>query len=306
MRRAPAPRPARPRGGRGARPPAAPGRRAGRRPAARPTSGATVSVVASFYPIEYAVQQVGGDARRRHQPDQARRRAARPRAEPAGRRQGRRGGPGRLRQGVPAGGRHRRRPGGVGHTPSTSPPPRTSTSRRRRRHEPDGDTQSAATQDAARQGPALLARPAALRGRRDRHRPAARRRPTRPTRRPTPRTPRPSPPSSTTLDAEFRTTLASCARKDLVTSHAAFGYLSERYGFTQVPIAGPLPRRRTVRRAAGRGRRLRQGQRRHDDLRRDARGAGLRRDRRQEHRCPAGHARPDRGTHQRVRGPRLP
>src|SRR6478752_4399043 len=43
------------------------------------------------------------------------------------------------------------------------------------------------------------------------------------------------------LDAEFRMTLASCARKDLVTSHAAFGYLSERYGFTQVPIAGLSP-----------------------------------------------------------------
>jgi zinc transport system substrate-binding protein len=43
------------------------------------------------------------------------------------------------------------------------------------------------------------------------------------------------------LDADFRTTLASCARKDLVTSHAAFGYLSERYGFTQVPIAGLSP-----------------------------------------------------------------
>jgi zinc transport system substrate-binding protein len=43
------------------------------------------------------------------------------------------------------------------------------------------------------------------------------------------------------LDGEFRTGLASCARKDLVTSHAAFGYLSERYGFTQVPIAGLSP-----------------------------------------------------------------
>lgn len=43
------------------------------------------------------------------------------------------------------------------------------------------------------------------------------------------------------LDTEFRTGLASCARKDLVTSHAAFGYLSERYGFTQVPIAGLSP-----------------------------------------------------------------
>jgi zinc transport system substrate-binding protein len=44
-----------------------------------------------------------------------------------------------------------------------------------------------------------------------------------------------------TLDGEFRTTLASCARKELVTSHAAFGYLSERYGLTQVAIAGLSP-----------------------------------------------------------------
>ena len=45
----------------------------------------------------------------------------------------------------------------------------------------------------------------------------------------------------TALDTEFRTGLASCTRKDLVTSHAAFGYLSQRYGFTQVPIAGLSP-----------------------------------------------------------------
>ena len=43
------------------------------------------------------------------------------------------------------------------------------------------------------------------------------------------------------LDTELRTGLGSCTRKDLVTSHAAFGYLSERYGFTQVPIAGLSP-----------------------------------------------------------------
>ncbi|MEP6649243.1 MAG: metal ABC transporter substrate-binding protein [Lapillicoccus sp.] len=43
------------------------------------------------------------------------------------------------------------------------------------------------------------------------------------------------------LDTEFRTGLASCLRRDLVTSHAAFGYLSERYGFTQVPIADLSP-----------------------------------------------------------------
>jgi len=45
----------------------------------------------------------------------------------------------------------------------------------------------------------------------------------------------------TQLDAQFRAGTASCARTDLVTSHAAFGYLSQRYGFTQVPITGLDP-----------------------------------------------------------------
>ncbi|MDQ6716382.1 MAG: metal ABC transporter substrate-binding protein [Actinomycetota bacterium] len=43
------------------------------------------------------------------------------------------------------------------------------------------------------------------------------------------------------LDAEFSAGTAQCEVKDLVTSHAAFGYLSARYGFTQVPIAGISP-----------------------------------------------------------------
>jgi zinc transport system substrate-binding protein len=43
------------------------------------------------------------------------------------------------------------------------------------------------------------------------------------------------------LDGDLRRDLASCANTDLVTSHAAFGYLSQRYGFTQVPIAGLSP-----------------------------------------------------------------
>jgi zinc transport system substrate-binding protein len=41
-----------------------------------------------------------------------------------------------------------------------------------------------------------------------------------------------------TLDDEFRTALASCANKDLVTSHEAFGYLAARYGLTQIGING--------------------------------------------------------------------
>jgi zinc transport system substrate-binding protein len=44
-----------------------------------------------------------------------------------------------------------------------------------------------------------------------------------------------------TLDAEFTTALRTCTNRDLVTSHAAFGYLSERYGFTQVAISGLSP-----------------------------------------------------------------
>lgn len=45
----------------------------------------------------------------------------------------------------------------------------------------------------------------------------------------------------TTLDGEFSRGLGSCQSKDLVTAHAAFGYLSKRYGFHQVPIAGVSP-----------------------------------------------------------------
>jgi zinc transport system substrate-binding protein len=45
----------------------------------------------------------------------------------------------------------------------------------------------------------------------------------------------------TGLDREFRDGLRTCARKTIVTSHAAFGYLADRYGLTQVPIAGLDP-----------------------------------------------------------------
>ncbi|MDQ1687340.1 MAG: zinc transport system substrate-binding protein [Frankiaceae bacterium] len=43
------------------------------------------------------------------------------------------------------------------------------------------------------------------------------------------------------LDADFKTGLAHCARKDIVTSHNAFGYLARRYGLTQVGISGLVP-----------------------------------------------------------------
>ena len=41
-----------------------------------------------------------------------------------------------------------------------------------------------------------------------------------------------------TLDREYQSTLASCQRRQIVTSHAAFHYLAKRYGLTQEPIAG--------------------------------------------------------------------
>ena len=43
------------------------------------------------------------------------------------------------------------------------------------------------------------------------------------------------------LDAQFRTALASCTSKELVTSHAAFGYLAAAYGLHQESITGLTP-----------------------------------------------------------------
>ena len=43
------------------------------------------------------------------------------------------------------------------------------------------------------------------------------------------------------LDEELRLGLSTCASTELVTSHAAFGYLAERYGLEQVGIAGLSP-----------------------------------------------------------------
>ncbi|WP_076260980.1 metal ABC transporter substrate-binding protein [Intrasporangium flavum] len=45
----------------------------------------------------------------------------------------------------------------------------------------------------------------------------------------------------TALDADYRTGLASCRSTVLVTSHAAFGYLAQRYGLDQHGIAGISP-----------------------------------------------------------------
>jgi zinc transport system substrate-binding protein len=43
------------------------------------------------------------------------------------------------------------------------------------------------------------------------------------------------------LDEEFQTGLEDCRRRELVTSHDAFGYLARRYDLKTVPIAGISP-----------------------------------------------------------------
>ena len=43
------------------------------------------------------------------------------------------------------------------------------------------------------------------------------------------------------LDNAFRSGLARCARREFVASHAAFGYLADRYGLEQVALVGLSP-----------------------------------------------------------------
>ncbi len=43
------------------------------------------------------------------------------------------------------------------------------------------------------------------------------------------------------LDAELRSGLATCERRTIVTSHAAFGYLAERYGLEELAVTGLSP-----------------------------------------------------------------
>jgi len=43
------------------------------------------------------------------------------------------------------------------------------------------------------------------------------------------------------LDQAFTAGLADCARREVVTSHAAFAYLAQRYRLTQVPVMGISP-----------------------------------------------------------------
>lgn len=54
------------------------------------------------------------------------------------------------------------------------------------------------------------------------------------------------------LDRDYRRGLMRCARRTLVTSHAAFGYLAARYGLRQVPLLGLAPETEPTPRALAR------------------------------------------------------
>jgi zinc transport system substrate-binding protein len=43
------------------------------------------------------------------------------------------------------------------------------------------------------------------------------------------------------LDKEFKTAVAQFQSRDIVVSHAAFGYLAQRYGLCQIPVLGLTP-----------------------------------------------------------------
>jgi zinc transport system substrate-binding protein len=43
------------------------------------------------------------------------------------------------------------------------------------------------------------------------------------------------------LDRAYQEGLADCTRREIVTSHAAFGYLADRYALQQLPISGSSP-----------------------------------------------------------------
>ena len=218
---------------------------------------AQVAVVTSFYPIQFAIQQVGGD----HVPVTI---LTKPGAEPhdleLARRtsRGGQGGPRRLRQGLPAG---RRRPPSTRRSRTVldvAPVAKLDLDRARPARGGGATAHTAARRTPPRrQGPALLARPPALRRRRDQAIGA--------------RLGEADPANAATYaknttafidklcDARRRAPHGPrvVPRKELVTSHAAFGYLASATASTSAasPASPPTP---SPARAASAGRGLRQ------------------------------------------------
>ena len=109
------------------------------------------------------------------------------------------------------------------------------------------------------------------------------------------------------LDAEFRRGLARCERRQIVTSHAAFGYLAARYGLEQVPLEGLSPEAEPSPRDLAHLVDLVRASGCDDRVLRDARLAQARADGRAGGRRRNGGARSARGSHRRRdrRGRRL-
>ncbi len=104
------------------------------------------------------------------------------------------------------------------------------------------------------------------------------------------------------LDAEFAKGVAHCTNRRIVTSHTAFGYFAQRYGFTQEGIAGVSPRERADRRGPAGSRQTGPGVGRLDRVLRDSRQPRDRRDRGPGSGCQGRSPRSARRHHGRLGG----
>ena len=110
----------------------------------------------------------------------------------------------------------------------------------------------------------------------------------------------------TQLDTAFSDGLKTCRTRTIVTSHAAFHYLAERYRLTQVPIAGIDPTNEPTPAQLADISSLVKREEHHHDLHRGARQPGDRRDRRPRDRGQDRYARPHRRTGRQRRRRDLP
>ena len=170
-------------------------------------------VVAAFYPLAFAAAAGCARRARGRRPHSPRRRAARPRADGARRRTATGRGARRLRRRrLPARRRGRRRRS------------RRDVARRPRLHPADRRRGGPRPARLARSDPLRAGRPRDRRARSGARSAAA-----------------PLVRRLESLDGDFRRGLAHCARREIVTSHAAFAYLADRYGLEQVPLVGLTP-----------------------------------------------------------------